>query len=85
MYLSTAGAARRESCPQVMHTVWKRLVGRRRSCLRESVILFDPAGQLGHLVIDRSALFHQLSDLFVRVHHCGVVTIAEQLANLGQR
>lgn len=47
--------------------------------------LFYLAGDLRHLVINRSAFFHQFADLFVRIHHCGVVTVAKKLPNFGQR
>ena len=46
---------------------------------------FYLAGDLRDLVIDRSALRHQLADLLVRIHHCGVVTIAKKLADFWQR
>jgi hypothetical protein len=46
--------------------------------------LFDAVGELGDLVVERPAFRHVLPDLAVRVHHGGVVTAAEGLADPGQ-
>ncbi|KZX22484.1 hypothetical protein EV639_10351 [Rathayibacter tanaceti] len=43
----------------------------------------DASGQLGDLVVNAAALFHELRDLLVRVHHCRVIAVAEQLPDLG--
>ncbi len=45
----------------------------------------DSVGELGDLVIDRAALGHELADLAVSMHHCGVVAAAEGLPDLGKR
>ena len=42
---------------------------------------FDSVGELSDLVIDRAALGHELADLTVGMHHCGVIAAAEGLAN----
>ena len=47
-------------------------------------LLLDPVRQLGHLVVDRAPLGHELADLLVRVHDRGVVPAAELLADLRQ-
>ena len=49
------------------------------------VVLFDFARDFRHLVIERPALFHKLTDFFVRIHHGGVVAIAKKLPNFRQR
>ena len=46
-------------------------------------LVADPVGQLGDLVVDRTALGHQLTDLAVGVHDRGVVAPPEELADLG--
>ena len=45
----------------------------------------DSVGELGDLVIDRAALGHELADLAVSMHHCGVIASAEGLPDLGKR
>ena len=42
-------------------------------------------GEFGDLVIDRSSLCHQLTDLPVGMHHSGVIAPSESLANLWKR
>lgn len=43
----------------------------------------DAAREVGDLVEQRASFRHQLTDLAVRVHHCGVIATTERLANLG--
>ena len=43
----------------------------------------NPAGEVGDLVIQATALRHQFTNLSVGVHHGGVVTSTECLTNLG--
>ena len=45
-------------------------------------ILFDPVQDLGHLVIQASALFHQVGDFFIGIHNRGVISVSKQLADL---
>ena len=47
-------------------------------------LLLNPVGELSDLIVDRSALSHQLTDLAVGVHNRCVVTSAECLADLWQ-
>ena len=42
-------------------------------------------GEFGDLVIDRSSLCHQLTNLPVGMHHSGVIAPPESLANLWKR
>ena len=44
-------------------------------------LLFNSVGELGDLVIDRSALSHQLTDFAIGVHNRCVVAPAECLAD----
>ncbi len=37
--------------------------------------LLDYLGQIGDLVVDRPTLFHQVRNLFIRIHDRGVVAI----------
>ena len=48
-------------------------------------LLLNSGGELVDLVIDRTALSHQLTDLAVGMHNRGVVTPAECLADLWKR
>lgn len=50
----------------------------------KTVSLLDSAGELCDLVIDRTALLHQVANLLIRVHHGGVIPSAEELTDLGQ-
>ena len=50
----------------------------------EAMVLLDPTGELGDLVVNGAALLHQLGDLFVGIHDRGVVSIAEELSNFRQ-
>ena len=50
-----------------------------------SCLELDPVGQLSNLVIDRASLSHELADLAISMHHCGVVAAAEGLTNLRKR
>ncbi len=54
-------------------------LGLRRACL-----LLDAVGQLADLVVDVATLGHLLANLAIGVHHRGVVTAAELLADLRQ-
>ena len=45
-------------------------------------LLFDPVQNLGDLVIEASALFHQIRDLLVGIHNRGVVPVSKKLSNL---
>ena len=45
-------------------------------------LLFDPVQDLGDLVIEASALFHKVSDLFIGIHNRGVVSVSKKLPNL---
>ena len=45
-------------------------------------LLFDPVQDLGHLVIQASALFHQVGDLLIGIHNRGVIPVSKQLADL---
>src|SRR5215471_15822594 len=47
-------------------------------------LLLDPVGELGHLVVDGTALSHQGPDLSLGVHDRGVVAAAKLLADLRQ-
>ena len=47
--------------------------------------LFDEVGDLGYLVVDRTTLFHEVSDLLIGVHHRRVIAAVEQLADFWQR
>lgn len=47
--------------------------------------LLDPVENLGDLVIEASALFHQVSYLLVGIHNSCVVAVSKQLADFGQR
>ena len=49
------------------------------------VVLFYSAGDFSDLVIYRSTFFHEICDFFIRIHHSGVVSIAEELANFRKR
>ena len=40
-------------------------------------LLFDSACDLGDLVINRPALFHELTDFLVGIHHCCVVAVTK--------
>lgn len=44
----------------------------------------DPAGQVGDLIEQTSALGHQLANLAISMHHGGVITTTEGLADLRQ-
>ena len=44
----------------------------------------NSVGEFGDLVIDRTPLSHQLADLPIGMHHSGVITPSEGLANLWQ-
>ena len=48
-------------------------------------LLFDPVQDLSDLVIKASALFHQVGDLLVGIHNCGVVSISKKLADFWKR
>lgn len=48
-------------------------------------LLFNSGGEFVDLVIDRTTLSHQLTDLAVGVHNRGVVTPAECLADFWKR
>ena len=52
--------------------------------LRLTSLLFDSGGELVDLVIDRTALSHQLTDLSIGVHNRCVVTPTKCLADLRQ-
>ena len=45
-------------------------------------LLLNTGGQLVDLVIDRTALSHELADLSVGMHHGGVIAAAKCLADL---
>jgi hypothetical protein len=45
--------------------------------------LFDPGGELLHLVVGATAFGHLFADLAIRVHHRGVIATAENLADSG--
>src|SRR5687768_18465576 len=49
------------------------------------VVLLDAVGEFGDLVVDGPALFHELADLLVGVHHRGVIPVAEQLRSEERR
>ena len=70
------------SYPQVIHTV--RL--ERLPCGSDrvvAVVLLDPARELGDLVVNRAALFHEFADFLVGIHDGGVIAVAEQLPDFG--
>lgn len=46
------------------------------------VLLFDLVHYFGDLGIDLAPFFHEPGDFIVRVHHGGVIPIAEQLSDL---
>lgn len=48
-------------------------------------VLFDSARDFRDLVINRATFFHEVTNLLVRVHHCCVVAITEELTNFWQR
>ena len=73
------------SCPGTFHRVIHRYETQKNFLLLVAVILFDAVCQFRHLVVDGSAFLHEFADLLVGVHHRGVVAVAEQLADLGQR
>ena len=52
---------------------------------RVTARLFDAARKFGDLVVDRTTLFHKLTNLFVFVHHCGVVPVAKKLTYFRNR
>jgi hypothetical protein len=63
--------------------------GKERQCghfvqLRLSNLLFNPGGELVDLIVDRTALSHQLTDFSIGVHNRCVVTPPKCLANLWQ-
>jgi hypothetical protein len=63
--------------------------GKERQCghfvqLRLSDLLFNPGGELIDLIVDRTALSHQLTDFSIGVHNRCVVTPPKCLANLWQ-
>ena len=45
---------------------------------------FDDVGEVGHLVVNGPALFHQIGDFLIGIHDRGVVPI-EQLPDLWKR
>jgi hypothetical protein len=45
--------------------------------------LLDPGGEFLHLVVGAAAFGHLFADLAVRMHHCGVIAAAEDLADPG--
>ena len=47
-------------------------------------LLFDPVQDLGDLVIEASALFHEVGDLLIGIHNSGVVAVSKQLADFWQ-
>ena len=49
-----------------------------------ALLLLDPVGELGDLVVNHTAFRHELTDLAVCVDHGGVVAAAEFLADLGK-
>lgn len=55
------------------------------SALAVLCLLLDPVGQLRYLVVNRTSLRHQLPDLSISMHDCGVVAASESLADLWQR
>lgn len=72
------------SYPQLIHS-WGQVCKRQgRPLPQSSRLLLNPVGELSDLVVDRSALSHQLTDLAVGVHNRCVVTPAECLADLWQ-
>ena len=70
-------------CPQGGDTVGIDVT--RDSCGSQGALLrFDPAGEVGDLVEQAASLGHELADLPVGMHHRGVVSAPECLADLGQ-
>lgn len=70
------------SCPQLIHS-WGQVRERQGLPLRRSSgLLLNPVSELSDLVVDRSTLSHQLTDLAVGMHNRCVVTPAECLADL---
>lgn len=68
-------------CPQLIHS-WGQTRERQNQPLwQSSRLLFNSVSELSDLVIDRSALSHQLTDLAVGMHNRCVVTPTECLAN----
>jgi hypothetical protein len=45
--------------------------------VRKACRLFDAACELSDLVVNGPPLFHELAYFLVRVHDCGVVSVAE--------
>ena len=73
------------SCPQLIHS-WGQVQETQGWPLqRSSRLLLNPVSELSDLVVDRSALSHQLTDLAVGMHNRRMVTPAECLADLWQR
>lgn len=69
-------------CPQLIHN-WGQVRERQGLPLwRSSRLLLNPVSELSDLVVDRSSLSHQLTDLAVGMHNRCVVTPAECLADL---
>ena len=48
-------------------------------------LLLYPVEDLGDLVIEASALFHEVSDLLIGIHDGGVVAVPKELADFGKR
>ena len=49
------------------------------------VLRLNGVGQIGNHVVNTSTFTHHLGNLFCRVHHSGVVSIAKELADLRKR
>ena len=47
--------------------------------------LLDPVEDLGDLVIEAPALFHQVRHLLVGIHNRGVVAVSKELADFRKR
>jgi hypothetical protein len=53
--------------------------------LHRSWLGFNPAGEVGDLVVKASALSHELANLTIRMHYRCVITSTKSLADLWQR
>ena len=42
-----------------------------------TVVLLNAVGEFGHLVVDRTSLFHKFADFLIGVHDCCVISVAE--------
>ena len=82
LFLTHINNEKLHSCPHLIHNWGQPTKALCQPRWSSPCLLLNPVGELSDLVVDRSALSHQLTDFAVGMHNRCVVTPAECLADL---